>query len=66
MIDEISRQLRSSGAKAIITSSEIATNVMIAAKATLPPNSPFIIVEDTDRALPAGSIPFKVIFFFNL
>ncbi|XP_057328894.1 probable 4-coumarate--CoA ligase 1 [Microplitis mediator] len=58
-VDEISRQLRSSGAKAIITSTEIATNVMIAAKANLPPNSPFIIVEDTDRALPAGSIPFK-------
>ncbi|CAD6239526.1 GSCOCG00008732001-RA-CDS [Cotesia congregata] len=58
-VDEISRQLQSSGAKAIITSTEIASNVMIAAKASLPPNSPFIVVEDTDRVLPTGSIPFK-------
>lgn len=49
-----------SGAKAIITSAEIAPAVVAAAKTCLPPNAPLIVVEDGIREVPDGTIPFKV------
>ncbi|XP_015127346.1 4-coumarate--CoA ligase 1 [Diachasma alloeum] len=57
--DEIARQVRLSGAKAIITSSDIAPNALAVGKTTLPQNAPIIVVEDGVRPLPEGTISFK-------
>ncbi|KAK0085423.1 hypothetical protein PV325_005245 [Microctonus aethiopoides] len=58
-VDEISRQLKSSKAKAIITSSGIAPNVVIAGKASLPSNAPIIVVDDAVQSPPDGTILFN-------
>lgn len=55
---EIGRQMKSSGAKAIITVTEIAKNVEAAAKGNVPPNAPFIVIDDCTGPLPNGIIPF--------
>lgn len=57
--DEIERQLRLSGAKAIVTSSDLAPNAVAVGKTTLPQNAPIIVVEDGVRPLPEGTISFK-------
>ncbi|XP_011308077.1 4-coumarate--CoA ligase 1 [Fopius arisanus] len=58
-VDEIARRIQLLGAKAVITSSGIAPNAVAAGNATLPHNSPIIVVEDGVRPLPDGTIPFK-------
>ncbi|XP_033332021.2 uncharacterized protein LOC117223704 [Megalopta genalis] len=56
--EEIARQLKSSGAKAIITVTEIAKNVAAAAKTTMAPNAPFMVIDDGTGPIPEGTIPF--------
>lgn len=58
--DEIKRQLKDSGAKAVITVAEIARTTLEAATGALPPGSPFIVIEDGSGPIPEGTIPFKV------
>ncbi|XP_014486259.1 PREDICTED: probable 4-coumarate--CoA ligase 3 [Dinoponera quadriceps] len=57
--DEISRQLQKSGVKAIITSTAIASTVRTAANTCLPPQTPFIVIDDQVGSMPEGSIPFN-------
>ena len=57
--DEIKRQLKDSGAKAVITVAEIARTTLEAATGALPPGSPFIVIEDGTGPIPEGTIPFK-------
>lgn len=56
--EEIARQLKSSGAKMIITVTEIAKNVAAAAKANNASNVPFVVIDDGTGPLPEGIIPF--------
>lgn len=56
--DEISRQLKSSGTKAIITVTEIAKNVTMAAETSVAPSTPIMVIDDGSGPLPEGIIPF--------
>ncbi|XP_032691655.1 4-coumarate--CoA ligase 2-like [Odontomachus brunneus] len=56
--DEISRQLQKSNVKAIITSTAIASTVLTAANSCLPPQTPFIVINDQINPMPEGCIPF--------
>lgn len=59
-IDEISRQLKFSKAKALITCGTIAPNAVAAGRAVLPSNAPIIVVQDTkNSSVPDGTISFK-------
>ncbi|XP_011143611.1 4-coumarate--CoA ligase 2 [Harpegnathos saltator] len=58
MADEISRQLTESNAKAIITSTAIASMVLTAANACLPPQTPIIVIDDRTKPIPEGCILF--------
>ncbi|XP_015428610.1 PREDICTED: 4-coumarate--CoA ligase 2-like isoform X2 [Dufourea novaeangliae] len=55
---EISRQLKSSGAAAIIAVTEIAGNALEAAKGNLPPGASVIVIDDGTGSSPEGTIPF--------
>lgn len=63
MADEVKKQLEDSRAKAIITSAEIAQNVLKAASGSLPSEVPRIVIEDGTYEIPDGTIPFKVRFW---
>lgn len=56
--EEISRQLKSSGTKAIVTVTEIAKNVAAAAKTSVAPGTTFMVIDDGTGPLPEGVIPF--------
>lgn len=56
--EEIAGQLKNSGTKAIITVTEIAKNVAAAAKSSLAPGVPFMVIDDGTGPLPEGVIPF--------
>lgn len=56
----MSRQMLKVNAKAVITSSAIASTVLTATKACLPPETPFIVIDDKIGSIPEGSIPFDV------
>lgn len=58
-VDEIRRQLKDSGSKAVITVAEIARSTLEAAKDALPPASPVIVIDDGTGPIPEGTIPFK-------
>ena len=58
-LDEISKQLISSGAKAVITSTEIAPTVIIAVNRSIP-GAKIIVVDDKIKAIPECVIPFQV------
>lgn len=58
-VHEIGRQLKSSGANAVITSAEVADTVLEAVRSCLPPTTPFIVIEDGVKPIPNGTIPFK-------
>ncbi|XP_012142718.1 uncharacterized protein LOC100877401 isoform X2 [Megachile rotundata] len=58
-IDEIRRQLKDSGSKAVITVAEIARSTFEAAKGAVPPGSPIIVIDDGTGPIPEGTIPFK-------
>ncbi|XP_076241582.1 uncharacterized protein LOC143183762 [Calliopsis andreniformis] len=58
-VEEISRQLKNSGAKAIFTAAEIADVALAAAKGNLAPGSPIVVIEDGTKSIPTGTIPFK-------
>lgn len=58
-VDEMSKQLLTSKAKAIITTAEIASAVAKSAKSSLPPNAPFIVVDDGTQPIPSDAIPFN-------
>lgn len=58
--DEIKKQLQSSGAKAIITVAEIAQTALAAAKGTLAPGAPFVVIDDGTASIPPGFVPLKV------
>ncbi|XP_011629724.1 4-coumarate--CoA ligase 1-like isoform X1 [Pogonomyrmex barbatus] len=56
--EEMSRQLLKVNAKAVITSTIIAPTALAATKACLPPNTPFIVIDDKTGPIPEGAIPF--------
>lgn len=58
-LDEIKRQLKDSGAKAIITVAEIARTALLASRGTLAPEAPFVVIEDGTGPIPEGTVPFK-------
>ena len=58
-IDEIARQLQSSGAKLVITSCEISSTVMTAVNKSIP-GAKVIVVNDYTKPVPDGVIPFEV------
>ncbi|KAG7188841.1 hypothetical protein KM043_008447 [Ampulex compressa] len=58
-VDEISRQLKSSGAKAVITAAEVSSTALAAARSSLPSDAPFVVIEDKFGVPPEGTIPFK-------
>lgn len=58
-VGEIAYQLKSSGAKAVITVAEIAGAALAAAKECLPQGAPFIVIEDKSGPIPEGTIPFQ-------
>lgn len=57
-IDELTKQLSRANAKAIITSSSIASTTLTATKTCLSPETPFIVIDDKTGFIPDGSIPF--------
>ncbi|XP_070150446.1 uncharacterized protein [Polyergus mexicanus] len=58
-VDEMSKQLLKVNAKAIITSASIASTTLAATRAScLPPEIPFIVIDDKTGSIPEGSIPF--------
>ncbi|CAL1685815.1 unnamed protein product [Lasius platythorax] len=56
--DEMSKQLLIANPKAIITSASIASITLAATRACLPPETPFIVIDDKTGSIPEGSIPF--------
>ncbi|XP_029176729.1 4-coumarate--CoA ligase 1-like [Nylanderia fulva] len=56
--NEMSNQLTKANAKAVITSASIASTVLAATRASLPPGTPFIVIDDKAGSIPDGSIPF--------
>ena len=62
ILDEIAKQVSTSGAKAVITNAEIAHIVAKATKSILPPNAPFIVIDDGTEAMPSDAINFNVSF----
>ncbi|XP_072757261.1 probable 4-coumarate--CoA ligase 1 isoform X2 [Anoplolepis gracilipes] len=57
-VDEISKQMLRANAKAVITSTSIASTVLAATRACLPPETPFIVIDEKTGSIPEGSIPF--------
>ncbi|XP_012538740.2 4-coumarate--CoA ligase 1 [Monomorium pharaonis] len=57
--EEIQRQFLKVNAKAIITSTAIASTVLAATRACLPRETPFIVIDDKTGSMPEGSIPFN-------
>ncbi|KAL7286409.1 hypothetical protein TKK_0019359 [Trichogramma kaykai] len=57
-VDEISKQLISSGAKAVITSTEIAETVKSAVKQSMP-GAKLIVVDDQVNSMTSDAIPFE-------
>ena len=53
-------QLLRANAKAIITSTSIASTVFAAKRACLSHETPFIVIDDKIGSMPDGSIPFSV------
>lgn len=62
----MSKQLLRVNAKAIITSASIASTTLAATRACLPPEIPFIVIDDKTGSIPEGSIPFDVSIKINL
>ena len=60
ILGEISKQISTSGATAIITAAEIAPTVALAVKSILKPNAPFIVVDDGTETAFSGGIKFNV------
>ncbi|XP_031827653.1 uncharacterized protein LOC116424844 [Nomia melanderi] len=56
--EEISRQLKNSGTKAVITVTEIAGNVLASVKGTLKSDAAVIVIDDGTGPIPEGTIPF--------
>lgn len=59
----MSRQLLKAKAKAVITATEIASIALTATRACLPPETPFIVIDDKTGPIPEGLIPFDVSYF---
>ncbi|XP_066592027.1 uncharacterized protein [Prorops nasuta] len=57
-VDETAKQLKQSNAKAIICAAEVSSTAQAAAKFSLPPESPLIVISDGTNSPPEGSIPF--------
>lgn len=57
--EEISRQLKDSRAKAMITVAEIADVALEAAKDSLAPGAHIVVIEDGTGPIPQGTLPFK-------
>lgn len=56
----MSKQLLKANAKAVITVAEIVSTVLTATRSCLPPETPFIVIDDKTGPIPDGSIPFDV------
>ncbi|TGZ55917.1 uncharacterized protein [Temnothorax longispinosus] len=56
--EEMPRQLLKANAKAVITSSAIASTVLVATRACLPRETPVIVIDDKTGSIPEGLIPF--------
>ncbi|XP_066601783.1 uncharacterized protein [Prorops nasuta] len=57
-VDETTKQLKHSNAKAVICAAEIASTAQSAVKVALPTGTPFIVISDGTKQAPEGSIPF--------
>jgi len=56
----MSRQLLKAKAKAVITAAEIASTTLTVTRSCLPPETPFIVIDDKTGPIPEGVIPFDV------
>ncbi|XP_039310924.1 4-coumarate--CoA ligase 2 isoform X2 [Solenopsis invicta] len=59
--EEMQRQLLKVNAKAVITSTAIASTVLAATRACLPRDTPFIVIDDKIGPMPEDSIPFDAL-----
>ncbi|XP_011157991.1 probable 4-coumarate--CoA ligase 3 [Solenopsis invicta] len=56
--EEMRRQFLKVSAKAVITSTAIASAVLATTRSCLPRETPFIVIDDKSGSMPEGSIPF--------